>query len=522
MSSNLRIGGLASGMDIDQIVSDLMKVQRMKVDKIKQDKQIAQWQREDYRDLNNSLRALRDNVFNMKLQGTFLAKKTTSSNEGIVKVTASNSAVEGIYTMKVTELASSAKLNSSGDVAFNENATNLKSQLSLTSTGTIKFKINGSADVEINVDTESIDTLVSKINNAKMSDGKTSAGVNAFFDKTLKRMFIFSTATGVEGKIDIDAVNGFETAVAELFGSDGTGTYGLKLDKNNDPADGFDWSTAVTGSNAKFEFNGQSFEQKTNQFSLAGINFILTGKSTTETVNISVTKDTDAVYNSIKAFVDLYNTTIDKVNKELSEERYRDYLPLTDEQREQLSDEQEKQWEEKARSGILKNDTLLSSAVYKMRATMSTVVPEISNTNYDSLSEIGITTGDYSEKGKLYINETKLKDALSKDINAVMELFTKSSDDYNQKGIAVRLYDDLTSYMKTLTDKAGSDSDFGEYDDSFLGKRIDGLNDDIDMWEDRLGEIEDRYWRQFTAMEQAIQRMNTQSAWLAQQFGGNS
>ncbi|MCL5780242.1 MAG: flagellar hook-associated protein 2 [Firmicutes bacterium] len=514
MSSNLRIGGLASGMDIDTIVADLMKAQRLRVDKIKQTRQIAEWQRNDYRDINNALRSLRDNVFNMKLQGNYLVKKASSSNESIAKAAATSLAVAGNYTLKVTSLAGTAKLNSSEDVAFNKDAANLKNQLSLTSAGIIKFKVNGSKEIEIDVDNETIDSLISKINTAKMSDDKTSAGVTAFFDKTINRMFVFSNSTGADKKIDFDAVAGFETQIDELFTK-------LKLDKNGIPGDGFDWGSEVRGTNAEFVFNGVTVTtQTTNQFSLAGINFTLTGTSTTETVNINVTNDTDTVFNSIKTFIDLYNTTIDKINSKLSEERYRDYLPLTDEQREKLSDDQEKKWEEKAKSGLLKNDFFLSGAVSKMRTTMSSLVSGVSNSKYDTLAEIGIKTLDYSEKGKLYIDETKLKEALAADPKAVMDLFTNSSDTYSNKGLAVRLYDDLTNTMNTITDKAGSASSYSLVDNSILGKRISGLDKEIDKWEDRLIEIEDRYWRQFTAMETALNKMNSQSAWLAQQFGG--
>lgn len=517
MSSNLRIGGLASGLDIDQMVSDLMKVQRMKVDKIKQNKQIAEWQRDDYRDINNSLRSLRDNVFNMKLQGTYLVKKASSSNESIVKATATSSAVPGNYTLKVISLASTAKLNSSEDVAFNKDATNLKDQLSLSYGGIIKFKVNGSKEIEVDVDNETIDSLISKINAAKMSDDKTSAGVTAFFDKTINRMFVFSSSTGANQKIDFDAVAGFETQINELFGDK------LKLDKNGDPVDGFDWGSEVTGTNAEFVFNGVTVTTQTsNQFSLAGINFTLTGTSTTETVNINVTNDTDAVFNSIKSFIDIYNATLDKINSKLSEERYRDYLPLTDEQREQLSDDQEKKWEEKAKSGLLKNDSLLSGIVSKMRSTMTSLVSGVSNSKYDTLAEIGIKTLSYSEKGKLYIDETKLKEALAADPKAVMELFTNSSDTYSNKGLAVRLYDELTNAINTIKDKAGSSSGYSLVDNSILGKKISGLDKEIASWQDRLKTIENSYWKKFTALEKAINQMNSQSAWLAQQFGGKA
>lgn len=619
MSSNLRIGGLASGMDIDQLVSDLMKAQRMRLDTIKQKKQVVEWQQEDYRTLNNTLRTLRDNVFKMKLQGTYLTKKATSSNEGLVKVTASGSAAAGNYSVKVNRLADNAKSTSYDTVLYDNSNAYLTFDQRLTDpaavfgAGNISFKINGKL-IELNPasTTENIDTLVSKINGS-------GAGVTATYDKTLNRMFLVSNTTGVDSKISVTDTNsnadvlfqalkldstakisssaavsfdvkgatieqqlGFAItdtvdftingkaiqitntdtidSMVEKINSSGAGVtayYHKTLNKmfiestasgssaqiNFESADSdatvllndklhlnLDLSATVdktgsdlpddNGQDAEIELNGVVIHQSANQFSIAGLNYDLTGTSSTETVNVTVSRDTDAVYDSIKSFVDLYNTTIALINDEITE-KSDGYLPLTDDQREELSDDQEKQWEDKARKGILRNDHILSSTVSKMRSSMSSVVPGVSNTKYDILSEIGITTGDYSERGKLYIDETKLKDALSKDPDAVMELFTKSSDTYSQKGIAARLYDDLTAGINSLIDKAGAESDFSQYDDSILGKQIEDYDEEIDRWEERLEVLEDRYWKQFTAMEEAIQKMNSQSSWLSLQFGSS-
>jgi len=95
-ASGLRIGGLASGIDTDSIIKDLMKAQRIPVDKLKQNKQVFQWQQEGYREINNSLRAFRDKVFNMKLQATYLAKKAASSNEAAFTAVAATKSTIGL------------------------------------------------------------------------------------------------------------------------------------------------------------------------------------------------------------------------------------------------------------------------------------------------------------------------------------------------------------------------------------------------------------------------------------------
>lgn len=504
MSSINRVFGLSgSGLDIDKIVLDLMQVQRMKQDSIKQNKTIAQWQESDYRDLNNSLRTLRDNAFTMKLQGTYQTKQVTSSNEGIVRATAGGAAVTGSNTMQVKQLASNARLNSSEKVTFDGTKTTLAEQLSLGSTGTVTFKVNGSQEITIDTNVDNIDTLVSKINAAKMADG-TSAGVSASFDKTLQHMFISSTATGLTAQVKFDNITDTTNGLFEA----------LKLGTPS----GTPPTLAAYGTNAVIKYNGIDLEQSSNQFTIAGVSYTLTGTSDTETVNINLTNDTDAVYNSIKSFVELYNTTIEKAHKKLSEERNTGYLPLTDDQREKLSETQQTQWEAKAKSGLLRNDSILSGVIYKMRSTLSSSVSGI-DANYNGLADIGITTGAYYESGKLYINDQKLKDAITTNPQAVMELFTKTSDVTGEKGLAVRIYDNLTDGINQIIDKAGSDNSFSLVDNSALGKRITLYNQQIADWDTKLKSIEDRYYKQFTALETALSKMNQQSLQLASLFG---
>lgn len=154
-----------------------------------------------------------------------------------------------------------------------------------------------------------------------------------------------------------------------------------------------------------------------------------------------------------------------------------------------------------------------------MRSTMMSVVPGLdTGSKYNTLASIGITSGLYSEKGKLYINETKLKEALQKDMQAVMDLFTKDDSQYSNKGIAMRLYDDVNKTMTQISARAGSSDGFSLVDNSIIGKQLSRIDERSDDLKDRLAKIEERYWKQFTAMEKAISQLNSQSAWLAQQF----
>ncbi|MCL6479773.1 MAG: flagellar filament capping protein FliD [Peptococcaceae bacterium] len=508
MSNIMRIGGLASGMDIDQLVSDLMKAQRMRLDSIKQKKQLVEWKREDYRTINSSLMALRSTVLKMRLEGTYLTMKAVSGNESVVKVSASASATPGVNTIKVERLATGAYVTSTSAMGSAADKTTLQSQFGLGYAEDITISVNG-VDLTVNTGTDSIYTLVGKINNLTRPDG-SSVGVKASYDANLDRVFFTTTATGSSAEISLSQVSGGTNLLALL-----------KVDSYTYP---------VTGQNAKFDLNGVTgLEQSTNEFTISGVKYTLVGTSASS-VTVQVSRDTDAIYESIKSFIDQYNATIELINSELSEDRYRDYLPLTDEQREELSDDQEKKWEEKARSGILKGESLLYGTLFKARSAMSArvdgidpVVVDGMTVTHNTLSSIGIVVSVYDHTdGKLYLKNdgADLKKALETDPDGVMKLFAQDTGVDSEKGIAQRLYDELDRAIDLIIDKAGIASVSNIYDDSFLSRQIRDYDRQIEEWEDRLAEMEDRYWRQFTAMEQAISRLNAQSAWLAQQFGG--
>jgi len=157
-----------------------------------------------------------------------------------------------------------------------------------------------------------------------------------------------------------------------------------------------------------------------------------------------------------------------------------------------------------------------------------------------SLSSIGITTGIYTDQGKLTIDETKLKEAISNDPEAVSELFTKESSisysgtltseeraqRYNEGGLANRLYDILNDNIRTvggkgrLLEKAGIQGDMTEFTSSSY-KEIDAYNKNIASLLDKLADKENKYYARFTAMERAISKMNAQSSWLSSQFSSS-
>lgn len=512
MINTMRMGGIASGFDTNQIVRDLMKAERLKMDKLLQRKQTLQWQREDYRDINFKLRSLRDSAFNMRMQSSYRAYSVSVSNDSVLTGRAAANAMEGTYNIIVNQLASNASVSSSGAIGFEGGPTAKIKDLGYTKDFNLTLT-NGSGDkaktatINVKVNEDNIFSIVNKINLARDEQGQ-GLGIRAFYDQTLDKIFIQTINTGSEQVIKITD-NTAET-------NDKTANHFLQsLKLGTDISD-----QGVTGKDSEIKINGQpSGEDDYYRFSTNNVNVLgMTLNLKTEgTSTITVTRDTDKVFDNIVKFINNYNEAVDTLNKKLFEERFPGYPPLTDTMKEALSEKEAEKWEERARSGLLRRDPLLSGLVSRMRSTMNTVVPGVNTMeNYDRLSAIGITTTADYMTGKLVINEDKLREAINKDPDGVMDLFRKDADEYSQMGLARRLYVDVNNAMRELSDKAGRPD--ARVDQSHLGRTITRVQDDINRWEERLKRIEDRYWRQFTAMEKAFAKMNEQSMWLMQQF----
>jgi flagellar hook-associated protein 2 len=208
----------------------------------------------------------------------------------------------------------------------------------------------------------------------------------------------------------------------------------------------------------------------------------------------------------ITQFVDAYNTLIGDLQGKLDEEVHRAYDPLTDEERESLSDSQQEKWEEMAKSGMLRNDINVSSLLNTMRTAFYTDVDGVGKAPAD----IGLCTGAYYQKGMIIIDEDALRSALENNPDEVVSMFTKQSDaedlteKFNGSGLAARISDAFLQYTEQTT-SVSIDS---------LERQIGDAEDRIDQLMDRMTQKEDALWKKFTAMETALSTMNSQSGWL--------
>jgi flagellar hook-associated protein 2 len=506
--AGIRIGGLASGMDIDTIVSDLMKAERLPLDKLTQKKQTLEWQRDDYRDMNKVLKELDDMLFinenSIGRQATFLKKSVSSSDDSKVSAKAINAQTNISSTIDVISLASSSTWKTSSPDLSNFASENIELKFKVKDPGAAEYRYTS---IKLS-DTDSLDTVISKINSSTLGVTAMKEKIK-ISDTEYKETIVFTNnKTGAGAEISLDDRDAASESATQTFMSNLGFSWNAKTLKTDPDHPGKD---------ATIKVNGYEMLKSSNTFTINGIEYTAKG-ITTSAVSISSSTDVDNILDSIVKFVNKYNEVIDKLNGKISEERYRDYQPLTDEQKNEMEDKTIELWEERAKSGLLKNDSILSSGLNRMRMDFYAPVKNTTNVEgFQQLAEIGInTSSNYLEKGKLIIDESKLREKIQENPAAIYQLFNADGGTEETTGIAKRLRDTIKDTIGNIEEKAGNSL---KVNNQFtLGKNLNSVEDQINRFEDRLTQIEDRYWRQFTAMEQAIQQSNSQMSYLMSQF----
>ncbi|MFS0859498.1 flagellar filament capping protein FliD [Paenibacillus taichungensis] len=499
----MRLTGLASGLDIDTMVQKLMQAEKVPLNKMNQQRQLLDWKRESYREVSTKMVTfLQDKIKDTFSKASSLnaQKATVTGNTTAVTANASATA-SGSMTVGVTKLATAANVILTGQNGKSE--TTKLTDLGLTS-GT-SLQVGGST---ISIDeSDTIATLVSKINN------NSATGVTAIYDAT-SGLSLTATASGTDGKLftnnsapDNNSLN-IDSKLKDIFWAD--------------PTDG----TVKKAQNAEVTVNGLSMEKTSNTFTINGVTLTLnTITAAGSEANVTVSKDTDAIVKSVKDFVDSYNQVLSLMNSKVSEERYTKYAPLTSEQKADMKEDEITEWTNKAKSGMLKNDSILQEAISSMRSAIMGDV-DTGNGKVNLLQGLGISTGDYQSKGKLTLDVDKLKEALERNPNAVNEVFTTNYDKVytsdkvtDKDGILARLQKITTNALKSMNTTAGVSISSSDITASFMtsstiGTQLSSLDRRISEFTSKLNNIETNYFKKFTAMETAINKYNSSASSL--------
>ena len=594
-TSSSRITGMASGMDIDQIVADLMMAEKVPLDTAYQQKQLEEWKMEEYRSIITKVKAFEDKYFNasntasnMMSKSSYIQYAVDCSGVGVLTATANAQAKTGVHTVKVDGLATAASFNSSTGVSKNIQGS-LQADFEAAKGKRLQITVDG-VEKTIAIDgsvmnTESLQAAVDEaigvgkiIVGDSNGDGTGYLTIEPALDSGVQNIDISGSSIDVlealgfgEDSIMCNRLNTSSTleevsdCMNQPFEFDSNGNVAMvingklfEFDKDmlledmmdeinradisatieyDEITDRFLFTAGETGagntleieefgstfltsgkftrtegSDAHAVIDGQKITRSDNVFTIDGITYSLTGASS-EVQTVSVTQDIDSTYELIVQFVDDYNSLIDNLNKKVGENYDRDYPPLTQEQKAEMSESEIEDWEERAKTGLLSGDSLITGMLREMRMGMYEPVEGI------NLAYIGITTSSkYEDKGKLVIDQDKLIGSIQNDPQKVMDLFCKE-----EEGLMFKIDDILEKYASTymdsngnkgfLIEKAGLEGDTMEYN-NFLYESIKDYEERMDELSSRLEDKEEYYYSQFSMMEKYINEMNAQLEYI--------
>lgn len=521
----IRLSGLVSGMDTESLVKELMSAQSLKKTKIESKITKLEWKQEKWKELNTKIYALyTGNLSKIKTQGSYLAKTATSSNEEVATVTAKNTAVAGSHSIEVKSLASAQYITggkTASDVTLETKLVDVKTLQGSVAVNATEGTEDTDAIIEDPITTITITSGSNKVDFEMKKDSTvndflkacTKAGLNASYDTTQDRFFISSKESGTANAFTI--TDGADGKVLANLGL-GNITYDKSTKdvtvtpSNND-------IYAVKPSDCTVVYNNALLTSSTNTITVNGLTITAKAESTSP-VNITVSKDTQKVYDMVKNFVKSYNELIKEMNELYNASSAKGYDVLTEEEEEAMTDDQVEKWNDKIKDSLLRRDTTLGGLVDSMKSSLQKSV-KVNEKSY-SLSTFGIGTTDYTEKGLLHIygdaddsavsdKDNKLMKALEEDPDTVMEALS---------GITSGLYKTMTEKMKSST----LSSALTYYNDKEMDKTMIRYKEELTKMETRLQTLESRYFKQFTAMETAMAKLNSQSSYISQLTGGSS
>jgi flagellar hook-associated protein 2 len=613
--SSSRISGLASGLDTEDMIENLMKAERQKVIKIEQELTYATWQQDAYRGVIQTLSDFTKSQFNLSdnsqnILSTTNLKTVDMVSNAYVTAMANGDAAAGAYTInEILQTAKASNVTSntavkngisgsddlsllptidiSGmsfyarldgeqyEISFDQNYTdravfisdlqakldaelgsgrvtasldlnneiqlmadnstfqildssesvikldylglrsgdmsilNLKGSMyeNFGSNEDMSFKINGT---EFNFSgSDSIETIMNTIN-------ESAAKVKMTYNSITDKMTVTSAKTGSNSYIDIENLTG------SFFGEDSLLGITGGLTKN--------------GQDAMFYLNDEDktsiITRSSNTFTIDNITYTLK-KETVQAIEFGVENNVDGIYDSIKSFIDEYNSVVSELTTHVLQTRDYDYEPLSDEQKGDMTEKQIAEWEATAKEGILKSDSLLFNMLSEFRTAFTSAVENLNMT----FGSIGINTSDYTNNGRISIDETVLKGAIEGKFEEVVDMFTRQSTveytrdlsatdaakRFDENGFAQRVNDIIKKYITVSRDKNGNKgfliekagvTDDASDDTNMLTKRINDIKAKLEEANDDMDDKEKQYWSRFTDLEIAIQKMNTQSSYV--------
>ena len=475
----IRITGLASGLDTESIISALVSSYSYKTDKYKKAQTKLSWKQDAWKTLNSKIYSFYKEAGNLKYSSAYSLKTASISDSTKASVSVSGNAAAGVQTLEVKSVAKSEYITGA--------------QMKLAD-NTSKDKVSAS-------------TTLSQLG---------YSGSDASFDATNQRIFIASSKAGTDNAFDIKSKNadGDKALYALGLSMDST-VYDSSAEKNSG-------NSRISAENAAIVLNGATYTSSTNDFNINGVSITALGVTdANESLTLTVTTDTQGLYDKVKSFLSSYNALINEMTSLYNADNAKGYEPLTDDEKDQMSDSEVEKWETKIKSSLLRRDDTLSGILNSMTTAMSKSYT-VNDKTY-SLSSFGIKTLGFmnAAKNEQYAyhidgdeddnstsgNEDKLMAAIKSDPDSVVDFMKQLS-----KG----LYDAMDKKMKSSRSLRSS---LTFYNDKEMASEYSDYTQTITKWENKLEDMEDYYYKKFSAMETALSKLQSQTSSLSNLFG---
>ncbi|MCM1188956.1 MAG: flagellar filament capping protein FliD [bacterium] len=512
----MRLSGLMSGMDTESIVQQLVQAKQTKVDTAKKDQTKLEWKQEIWKDLNKKLKSLQSKFLgNMRFTSAYTQKVTKVSDSSAVSVITGEGAVNGVQDLTIRKLAKTAYFTG-GKISKKEGA----SEEELSALTKMSDLMDFDTDEDGNAVSKTItltqggkETNIELTADTTISDVLTQLkeqGLNASFDAKQQRFYISAKESGADGNFtltgDADAMKALGFAEPPADASE---------------EDAQKYATYVNGQNAQILLNGALYESSDNVFEINGLTF--TAQKEAENVTVTTQQDTDGIYDMIKNFLKEYNEIINEMDKLYNADSAKGYEPLTDEEKDAMSETEIEKYEQKIKDSLLRRDSTISSLSSTLKKDMMSGIEVNGKTMY--LSNFGIETLNYflaedNEKNAYHIagdpddentsgDADKLKSMIASDPDTVVSFFTQ---------LAKNMYDDMSEASKSIE---GYRSFGSFYDDKKMKSDYDDYKTKIKDLEAKLADYEDKWYAKFAAMETAMAKMQSNASAVTSLLGGS-
>ena len=499
--NSVRIPGLATGMDTDQMIKDMLTGEQSKIDKVFQNQQMVKWQQETYRDITKNVKGFYDKYFSVTSKDYILGSKSfntitvNSSNNSVITATGSSSASNINYKFDVKQLATSKTMSASSA----SNGVTIKKDSTLEELGLLvdgaTFKISTGEGKESKVITinkdDKVSDLINKINESFPGEVKAS-----FSDMTGK-LTISSNTTGDSSTLKIIDVE-----------KDADGNY---VNKDTSDSLSFLKMSETEGKNAEvivMDSAGKvikELNESKNTFNIDGITYNLNGVGQ---ASLTSTQDVTPVVEKLESFINDYNKIMDDIYDLVTQKKSNGYPPLTEAQKKEMTEEEIKNWDKKSKEGMLRNDSELRAFMDDTKSAMLGPFESLGK----SLSDIGITSVDnYNKPGQIKLDVDKFTKVLQENGDLAEKITTGVFDK-----VKTNMYKYVGSSTSIFAKKAGIEKTSTDLNNLY-SEQIRKQEEQIKKLTSKMKTKEQQLYSKFARLEATMSKLNSQMNYFVNQ-----